>query len=65
MRNLAKKGGHMWVVLAFIPMAAFANIIGKAINLDSSIIIGIGLPTLALQWFSLFMSIQYRREIFN
>ena len=55
----------MWVVLAFIPMAAFANIIGKAINLDSSVIVGIGLPTLALQWFSLFMSIQYRREIFN
>jgi hypothetical protein len=64
MRNLAKKGGFMWVVLAIIPIATFTNMIGKAIHLDSSIIIGIQLPTLALQLFSLFMLIRYSREIF-
>ena len=64
MRNLAKKGGFMWVVLAITPIATYANMIGKAIHLDSSIIVGIQLPTLALQLFSLFMLIRYRREIY-
>ncbi len=64
MRNLAKKGGFMWVVFSIIPIASFTNMIGEAIHLDSSIIVGIQLPTLALQLFSLFMLIRYRREIF-
>ena len=64
MRDLAKKGGFMWVVLAIIPTAAFTDMIGKAIHLDSSIIVGIQLPTLVLQLFSLFMLIRYKREIF-
>jgi hypothetical protein len=64
MRNLAKKGGFMWVVLVIIPIAAFTGMIGKAIHLDSSIIVGIQWPALALQLFSLFMLIRYKREIF-
>lgn len=64
MRKLAKKGGFIWVVLAIIPIATFTNVIGEAIHLDSSIIVGIQLPTLALQLFSIFMLIRYRQEIF-
>ena len=64
MKNLAKKGGFMWFVLAATPIAAFTNLIGNAIHLDSSIIVGIQLPTLALQLFSIFMLIRYKREIF-
>lgn len=54
----------MWVALAAIPMASLTNLIGKAIHLDSSIIIGIQLPMLAIQVFSLFMMIRYRKLIF-
>lgn len=58
MKKLAEKGGFLWVVLTIIPIAIFTNVIGKAIHLDRSIILGIQLPTLALQLFSLFMIIR-------
>ena len=64
MRNLAKKFGFMWYVLAIIPMTTFTGMIGQAIHLDISIIVWIQLPTLALQLFSLLMLIRYSREIF-
>jgi hypothetical protein len=64
MKKLAEKGGLLWIVFLIIPIAAFTEIIGKAINLDSSIILGIQLPTLSLQLFSLFMLIRYWRVIF-
>jgi len=64
MKNLAKKGGFIWLMLAMLPTASLINVIGKAINLDSNIIVGLQLPSLALQLFSLFMLIRYRREIF-
>ena len=65
MRNLAKKGGFIWVMLAIIPIATLTSMIGKAIHLDTSIIVGIQLPALVLQLFSLLLIIRYRREIFN
>jgi hypothetical protein len=58
MKKLAEKGGFLWVVLTIIPIAIFTNVIGKAIHLDRSIILGIQLSTLALQLFSLFMIIR-------
>lgn len=64
MRSLAKKGRFMWVVLAIIPTAKLAEMIGKANHLDNSIIIAIQLPTLALQLFSFFILIRYGPEIF-
>jgi hypothetical protein len=64
MRNLAKKGGYIWGVLAIIPIATFVNMVGKAIHLDSNIIVSIQAPLLALQLFSIFMLIRYGREIF-
>lgn len=63
MRNLAKKGGYIWVVLAIIPITAFIDVIGRAIYLDSRIIFGMQLPTVALHLFSIFMIIRYNREI--
>ena len=64
MRNLARKMGFMCVVLAIIPIATFANMIGKAAHIDSAIIVSIQLPALAVQLFSMFLMIRYRREIF-
>lgn len=63
MKNLAKKGGYIWVTLAIIPITAFIYVIGNALHLDSNIMLIMQLPALILQLFSAFMVMRYWREI--
>jgi hypothetical protein len=64
MRNLAKRGGFMWAVLAMIPVATILPFIGDAFQIADSVILGIQLPALVLQLFSLIMMLRYPDEIF-
>ena len=63
MRKIAQKYGAVVLTLAGFPSALIVMaILDDAI--ESSVIVAIQLPFLAVQLFALFMLIRYRREIF-
>jgi hypothetical protein len=64
MRKLAKRLGFGVLVIALIPVAMLVGVILKPCGVDSSTIVAIQLPFLAVQLFGLSMLIRYRREIF-
>jgi hypothetical protein len=65
MRNLANRMGMWCIVLCMFPTAFFANVIGKAMHIDSFTITCIQIPGLLIQFFFGFLLIKYRQEVFN
>jgi hypothetical protein len=64
MRKLAKRLKFGVLVIALIPVAVLVGVILEPCEVDSSTIVAIQLPFLAVQLFGLFMLIRYRWEIF-
>lgn len=64
MRKLAQRLGFGVFLIAFTPVAMLVNLILKPCGVESSTIVAIQLPFLAIQLFALFILIRYRREVF-
>lgn len=64
LRSWAIKGGILWVTAFMMPTAILVSQIGYLIGLSKAIIVGIQLPFLVVQLFSLFMIIKYNKEIY-
>jgi hypothetical protein len=64
MKNLARRGGIIWVLFSIIPSSMIISIIGKYIGLDVIIVVCLQIPLLSLQLFSVIMLIRYWKIIF-
>ncbi len=62
MRNIAKKGGIIWFVLAVTPISSIISIQQNLFQTNQTIIQHI---TLAIQAFSIIIIIKYPKEVFN
>ena len=65
MKNLAKRGGFIWVMLSIVPIAILVRVVGNLLYLRDNTIMVLQLMGLALQLYSFFMVIRYRKLIFN
>lgn len=65
MRELAKKYSQMWIVMAIVPTGFLISLIGRAINMETIIIISLQIPAIIIQLFAVFMIIRYRKEIYG
>lgn len=65
MRELAKKYGKMWIVVAIVPTGAFLGLIGRTINMDTIVIISLQITAIIVQLFGVIMIIRYRKEIYG
>lgn len=65
MKNLAKRGGFIWVMLSIVPIAILVRVVGNLLYLGDNTIMVLQLMGLALQLYSFFMVIRYRKLIFN
>jgi hypothetical protein len=64
MKNLARRGGLIWVLISIIPSSMIISIIGKYIGLHVLTVIYLQIPLLSLQLFAVIMLIRYRKDIF-
>ena len=65
MKKLAKRGGFIWVMLSIVPIAILVRVVGNLLYLRDNTIMVLQLMGLALQLYSFFMVIRYRKLIFN
>ena len=65
MKDLVKKYGYIFVILACLPIVSFIPFIGQLLHLSEWTMIAIQIPALSIQIFSLFIIIIYRKEVYE